>query len=62
MGWNGLALSSGLKICFARNLVCLCGGLDLSCPGDSKNVSYMVMGLVYDILEITKSLGWWWPL
>ena len=37
-------------------------GLERSCPRDSKNVSYVEVGLVQTGLDLIKSWGWWWWL
>ena len=31
-----------------------------SCPRNSKNVTYVDVGLVQTCLDLIKSLGWWW--
>ena len=33
-------------------------GLEMSCPRDSKNVSYVDVGLVYTSLDLIESWGW----
>ena len=37
-------------------------GLERYCPRDSKNVSYVEVGLVWTGLDLIKSWGWagWW--
>ena len=30
------------------------------CPRDSKNVSYVDVGLVQTCLDLIESYGWWW--
>ena len=35
-------------------------GLKRSCPRDSKNVSYVDVGLVQTCLDLIESWGWWW--
>ena len=34
-------------------------GLERSCPRDSKNVSYVDVGLVKTCLDLIESWGWW---
>ena len=35
-------------------------GLERSCPRDSKNVSYVDVGLVQTCWDLIDSYGWWW--
>ena len=35
-------------------------GLERFCPRNSKNVSYVDVGLVYSGLDLILSYGWWW--
>ena len=43
------------------DIIPIYAGLERSCPRDSKNVSYVDIGLVKTCLDLTKSYGqWWW--
>ena len=61
--WDGIVhpiYGSGVKM--APEINPIYAELERSCPRDSKNVSYVDVGLVWTCLDLIESCGWvgWW--
>ena len=49
----------GCGVKMAPDINPIYAGLERSCPRDSKNVSYVDVGLVQTCLDLIESQGWW---
>ena len=57
--WDGIVnpiYGCGVKM--AQDINPIYAGLERSCPRDSKNVSYVDVGLVLTCLDLIESCGW----
>ena len=54
--WDGIIYGCGVKM--APDINPIYAGFERVCPRDSKNVSYVDVGLVYTGLYLIESWGW----
>ena len=59
--WDGIVNPIyGCRVRMTPGINPIYAGLERSCPRDSKNVSYVDVGLVQTCLDLIESCGWVW--